>query len=316
MTDQAALIESFGGTPTPEQAAQLLYGDTTAVEIEEAPEPQVDGVADDDVEPVDPVETVEPVESADSVIVAKDGIHTIPYEKLTEARNNANTWKAEAESARAELERLRAEGQSKAVEKQMAVAEAAIDAGVDPELFGDFSEEDLKKGILKLVDAEVSRKVEKLLEPIKAQKMQSEADAHYREIYSAHPDADSIFESGEFQNWMASKPGFMQKALTNALTAGAAKDIIEVFGQYKAETAKPETTKPVSTANQDKAKAKEIVSKAKPSTPMSLSDIPGGRVADNAGRLEAIRRMTPQAQIDAVMALSPEQREAYMNNQV
>ena len=49
-----------------------------------------------------------PTEAQAQVILAKDGVHTIPYEKLAEAREEGKHWKAQAQAAQDALAALQA----------------------------------------------------------------------------------------------------------------------------------------------------------------------------------------------------------------
>ena len=51
---------------------------------------------------------------AKAVILAKDGVHTIPYAKLEEARQGSHHCKAMAEAAAAEQDALKAQAQQRA----------------------------------------------------------------------------------------------------------------------------------------------------------------------------------------------------------
>ena len=152
------------------------------------------------------------------VLMAKDGVHTIPYEKLTEARSSAQQWQAQAEAAQQELQALRAEAQARADQGQaptrtdamVAAAEAAIDAGADPADFGDFSEEALVAGIRKTVSAQVQAEVAKALAPLRKQEQEqqqarerSAVEAHHSAILTAHPDASSVVQSAELDAFTA-----------------------------------------------------------------------------------------------------------------
>ncbi|RPP85389.1 hypothetical protein IPC1125_34870, partial [Pseudomonas aeruginosa] len=132
-----------------------------------------------------------------AVILAKDGKHTIGYEKLVEARQGEQHWKAQAQAAQAELQRLRDEAAARATageaptsqDNQLAAAQAAMDQGVDPAIFGDFSEEALAAGIQKLIDAKVEARVSALVDqnlaPIQKKEAESAASAHLNAIYEA-----------------------------------------------------------------------------------------------------------------------------------
>lgn len=168
-----------GGDLTPEQAAQLLQmgdtpGDTGASASEPSNVPdvapaQIEGQAVPEGE-----KTATPDESGltaeNAVILAKDGKHTISYDKLVQAREAAQTAQAAQQAMAAQLEaanqklvELQAQAQARAEAGQAptqddtnaAAAQAAIDAGVDPALFGDFSPEAMAKGVAQLVQAQV-----------------------------------------------------------------------------------------------------------------------------------------------------------------
>ncbi len=51
---------------------------------------------------------------------------------------------------------------------------------------------------------------------------------HYRQIYAAHPDADTLFTSAEFRQWLSSNPKFQQTAVT-----GSTQDVISMFSAFK-----------------------------------------------------------------------------------
>lgn len=92
----------------------------------------------------------------------------------------------------------------------MAAAQAAIASGVDPALFGDFSEEALTKGIATLVDQRVEERISKVIAPLKQHQQRSAQDAHFDAIYKAHPDADSVAESAGLKAWTAAQPSYVR----------------------------------------------------------------------------------------------------------
>lgn len=126
-TQQNEFIQALQGDLTPEQAAQLLelgeLGDTGAMpDNGGAPDASTDagdaGNAEGDAgtnqpnteaaaaagEPAKPdaqegaAGDAEP-DPANAVVLAKDGKHTIPYDKLVQAREGEKHWKAQAEAA-------------------------------------------------------------------------------------------------------------------------------------------------------------------------------------------------------------------------
>lgn len=254
-----------------------------------------------------------------AVILAKDGRHTIPYDKLVEARNGEREWRERALTATQELESLKAQAAERAAagasptdtDEKVAVAEAAIAAGVDASLFGDFSEEALSAGIQKLVQERVQaalQQFETKLAPLQSAQMLTDSEKHYAAIYSAHPDADSIAQSAELDAWIAKQPGFAQAAYQRVLADGTTKEIIDLFDAYKL-SASESTQQQTATAT---AAARQVVAKAQLAPPETLTDIPGG-VGGKASRFDALADMNPEDQLDAVSAMTPEQIAAYMD---
>ena len=330
--------DSFNdGDWSPEQAAQYLEmsmnGDTSQGESIETPadtaaDEQTDTPDDKDDTPATEAPTDTPDDSSnddvegEKVVLARDGVHTIPYEKLVEARERDRVSQEQLAAANAELESLRKQLQTPAnvaptqQEQDIETAQAAIDAGVNPDYFGDFSEEALADGINRLIDervtAQVDARVAKALEPMQQKEQESAADAHMRTIYDAHQDADSIVESGEFNTWKASQPTYVQAALDGVLQQGTAEQVVELLNNYKQSTnSTPDGAKP--TAEQLKAKAREAINNTAPVVPASLSDIPGGhKGATNI--TEQMESMSAIELADTMMDWSPEKREQYLNN--
>ena len=341
------LTQAFenGGDLTPEQAAQLLQmgdtpGDTGASASEPSNVPdvapaQIEGQAVPEGE-----KTATPDESGltaeNAVILAKDGKHTISYDKLVQAREAAHAAQAAQQAMAAQLEaanqklvELQAQAQARAeagqaptqADTNAAAAQAAIDAGVDPALFGDFSPEAMAKGVAQLVQAQLDARmaaIDAKLQPIQQQTARSATEVHLSAIYSAHPDADSIVESQEFAAWKSTQPGVVRAALDAALTTGSTNDVIEVFSAFKAATGQAA----VPTAATAKAgqispaqAAKAAIARAAAPMPASISDIPGGR-AGPTNVLEAMENMNGPEMLSAMNAMTPEQIDAYLNAQI
>lgn len=341
------LTQAFenGGDLTPEQAAQLLQmgdppGDTGASASEPSNVPdvapaQIEGQAVPEGE-----KTATPDESGltaeNAVILAKDGKHTISYDKLVQAREAAQTAQAAQQAMAAQLEaanqklvELQAQAQARAeagqaptqADTNAAAAQAAIDAGVDPALFGDFSPEAMAKGVAQLVQAQVQARMAELdakLQPIQQQTARSATEVHLSAIYSAHPDADSIVESQEFAAWKSTQPGVVRAALDAALTTGSTNDVIEVFSAFKAATgqaAVPTATTAKAGQISPAQAAKAAIARAAAPMPASISDIPGGR-AGPTNVLEAMENMNGPEMLSAMNAMTPEQIDAYLNAQI
>ena len=269
-------------------------------------------------------------EPAGTPISSKSGAYTIPYEKLTEARHARDTLKAENEALKAQLADLttaqaqnlaaaQAQAQARAdagqaptqADAHLAAAQAAVAQGVDASLFGDFSEEALAGGIAKLVDqraaALVDAKLAAALAPFQQREAKSAAESHQNAIYTAHPDADEVYESAEFKAWMGSQPGFARAAIEQTLAKGTTEQVIEVFSAFKAAAGKGNPADAVTKA----------LAKAQQQPPTSLSDLPGV-AASGAGDAERVAALAgdPAALLDFMAGLSPEKQNRLMNSVV
>lgn len=262
------------------------------------------------------------IDPAKAVVLAKDGVHTIPYDRLEKARQGEQHWRAQAEAAQQQLAELQARAQARAdagqaptkTDNMVAQAEAAIEAGADVGMFGDFSEEALASGIAKLVTQQVAAQVNKAMEPLQAKQQQSEAQAHYDAIYKAHPNADSIVQSAEFKAWVDAQPSVVRNAywqLFDPQEGGSAEQIVEVFDAFVKSSGKSAPT----TEAPEKAKAEAAAASARAEPPVSLSGIPGGR-ADGLSPQERMASLGGQELYSAMENMSPAQIEAYLNKQM
>ena len=265
--------------------------------------------------------TPEP-EPEKAVVLAKDGVHTIPYEKLAEAREGEKHWKAQAEAAAAELAALRAQAQQRAeageaptqTDAAVATAQAAIAQGVDPAIFGDFSEEALAQGIQKLVDMRVQEQVSaalnKALAPIQQKQQIDAVQSHMSDIYAAHPDADSIAESKELADWIDALPSFARAGYQAVLQQGTTAEVIEFFDTFKQATGKAAQQNTPEQSDVSAA-AKAALAKAKAQVPTSLSEIPAGSKAHH-DEAEALMEMSDSNALNSFMGKSPEQIRALL----
>lgn len=257
-----------------------------------------------------------PTDAQAQVILAKDGVHTIPFEKLVEAREEGKHWKAQAQAAQDALAALQAQADARAdagkaataTDKAVEAASAAIEAGADPDLFGDFSEEAIRAGVKKLVAEQaaslresIRAELQQELAPIKQAKQVDEAEQARNLVLSKHPDAASIAESAELEQWVQSKPAFVRGAYQQVITGGTPAQVVELLDAFKAET-KPATAN----AGAEAAAAKAIAN-AKTRSPSSLSDIPGG-VAASTNPAEGLADASAQDLISKFEGLSEKAR--------
>lgn len=312
-TDQILENIDESGQVTPEMGAALLdaelYGDTAAAEKVSVPATNPEQGRD---KPTDVGNAVEQAANTDkqpdpepepskalgedeqnaenTVVLAKDGKHTIPFESLQSARDQLKQYKQQLDEANAKLAAQQAPDQSQQVQQNAATAEALIQAsGNDADviaLFGDFTEESLAKGVNALVDQKVSAQVEAAIQqaiaPFQQQQMQmqqmSAEQRHFATIEAAHPDYESVGESQEFANWMEAQPSITRNAYNNVLQGGSAQDVNELLSLYKSQNVNQAAQQPDPTAEMV-AKAKQAVQNAPKQIPISVSDMPAGAPA-------------------------------------
>ena len=276
-----------GDSTTPVQSGEP---DTAATEVK--PEPTVEVVGETKPEPV---------------ILAKDGIHTIPFEKLAEARESERLARQMAADLQAQLDALKSAPAAK-VETPEPVEQGDV--------FGDFSEEAIAKGVEKLVasktaalTADLEARLAAVLAPLQAKQVESATDQHFSAINAAHPDVESVVPSQEFNNWIDSQPSVVRGSLKHAIEEGTALEVIEVLDAYKASTGKTVATPPkVNVA----AAAQAAIAKAQSAPPMSLSEIPAGAnvVSDE---VNAMMEMSSVGLMSKFDGKTPEQIMALMS---
>ena len=253
-----------------------------------------------------------PTDAQAQVILAKDGVHTIPFEKLVEAREEGKHWRAQAQAAQDALAALQAQADARAdagkaataTDKAVEAASAAIEAGADPDLFGDFSEEAIRAGVKKLVaeqTAALRAELAREFAPIKQAAEVNEVEQARNLVLSKHPDAASIAESAELDQWVQSKPAFVRGAYQQVITEGTPAQVVELLDAFKAET------KPATANAGTEAAAAKAIANAKTRSPSSLSDIPGG-VAASTNPAEGLADASAQDLISKFEGLSEKAR--------
>lgn len=243
-----------------------------------------------------PAPTPAPAGEEPKVILAKDGVHTIPFEKLEEARNSEKAAKAETARVLAELEALKASNTAAPAATPTSTP-APAPGEQDGNIFGDYSDAALAKGIEKLVEQRVAEQVSAVLAPIEKQRQEAALSEHFTKILTAHPNMDSLLESKEFGDWVKAQPSFMHSGITAALKQGTADQVIEVFDSFTNAVktpAPPASGAPAPASNNAamvdaRAKAAKAIADAKNKPPSSLSEIPGqaGALDESQALLEA-----------------------------
>lgn len=303
------LANQVDGQLTDAQTMQMLglpEGDSTQVQSS-VPDAAADAEPDTQVD----VKAVEPAPQVTPVLMAKDGVHTIDYQKLVDAREAERVARAQMAEMMQELDALKKAPKTTAPEVTPAEMQEA-----DGDLFGDFSEEAIGKGVEKLVasrtaaiEAKFEAKLNAILAPVQAKQAESATEGHFSSIQTAHPDVESVIPSEQFGKWIDAQPSFVRDGFKAVVEQGTAAQVIEMLDAYKSATGKTAaaTAKP-SVA----AAAQAAIAKAQSAPPMSLSEIPAGSSAavDEAG---ALLEMSDAGMMSKFDGKSPEQIMALMN---
>ncbi|MFG0381092.1 hypothetical protein ACF8C6_09025 [Pseudomonas sp. zbq_18] len=337
--DQFFEQEGIDGRLTPEQAAQLMalsaQGDTDVSSSENGgapeatPEPEAkQAEAQDATSTTDPESADEP---DDAVVVAKDGKTIIPYATLKAERTEKQQWKGQAteyqaqlEAAQQEIAELKAQAQARAdagiaptaTDQQLATAQAALDAGVDPAIFGDFSEEGLANGINQLAEQRVKpvlAKVDQLEQQVatllkeREQSAQAANTKTFAEAVAAkHADWQEVVESDAFDNWVNSQPSFVQERINAVLDDATVEQAVELLDAFKATQKAPAPQAGTRTA------AQQVIASTKAQAPVSLSDIPGA-AGGAASEFEVLASLSPNDLSARLNSMPQEKVEAFLN---
>lgn len=275
-------------------------------------------------------------------IASKSGHYTIPFQRLADARSERDQWRAKAEQLEQQLQTLAAKpqanieqaeqaaqaradaGQSPTqADKNLQAAKDAVSQGVDPAVFGDFSEEGIAKGLTLVqqqfearinqrLDAHMQAMQEKLaaqLEPLRQREQQSAAHAHQSAILAAHPDAVEVVESAQFQKWRESLPSFMRAGVSRVLESGNTQEVIEVFDSFKQAggskpTGKGADAQPVAPSGTPANAPRRV--------PASLSEVAGAAPSDDTQQMLQMAG-DPASLLDRMSSMTPEQIEALMS---
>lgn len=213
-------------------------------------------------------------------LLAKDGVHTIPFQRLKDAETKAAEWEAVAKSQESLIESLK---QAKIADAKTGGTE--VQEAVLAEYAGEFPEvvNDLKPYMQAMIDAGVKAKMSELesrlnsaIEPMQKATAEDAADAHFSAIKSVVTDFDALVESNAVGEWIMTQPKFMQASMQDVLDKGTAADVIDLFTAYKATLGTQKDVSATPSKEDLKTQAAAVIAKAKASTPVSLTDIPSG----------------------------------------
>ncbi|ULJ66651.1 hypothetical protein [Wielerella bovis] len=290
------------GDLSPEQAAALLdevmHGDDADVDLDDdaTESAEDDAVADDVVEDAAQKETPETEAETEAEVADTPNL----AEKLAALEAELAALKAEKQP--------QAETPKTVADLPESVQELAEKSGVSDEqlaeMFGDFSEKDIVKGVQQLVQMqvadEVDKRVQAALQPLQAREQQAQLQAHYQAILSAHPDAGELADSPELKAWVEKLPKYAQNGVREILDKGSAADIIDVLNDFKAATGRVQAKQPEPQPETKKAKV-----------PDTLGQIPAGRAA--VSQQEVLGNLPPEKLVERLSELSPEQIEKFLN---
>ncbi len=328
------------GALTPEQAAQLLElpheGDTVdETETASAPAP---APAQPDTSPAVDVESnatktdAEPANlTADNAaILAKDGKHLIPFDKLAEARESAQRAAAERDEAQRIAAELQAKLEAASRQPEVTQTEAkdtkpaevvdlkalreqhyeAIQAG-DKTLALELGEK-IEAEVVRRAEAAAAQRVTQREQETAAQaaaaalqRVATEAKAKYPALDEAgdKADQDAIDFVVSKRDALIARGEAPHKALEQAVAKAA-----ELF-KWNGQAAPQPSPKDAAAA------AAAAIANAKTTTPATLSDIPGGKPAGQSLEVR-MASMNAAEMVELMESLTPEQREDLLNRTV
>ncbi|MDI3512630.1 MAG: hypothetical protein PWQ61_3397 [Betaproteobacteria bacterium] len=315
------------GALTPEQAAQLLelphQGDTVD-QTEQAAAPATAPAPDTSAaEPNTTTEAATDELSADNaVILAKDGKHTIPFDKLAEARESAQQAAAERDAAvrkAAELQALLDAAKQPAQEQKPAAAAVDLTALRKERLQALATGDDARALELdEQIDAERDRLADeranqRMAAKIEQDQAQAAANALQRvaaELKVQYPALDQsspkyspgaeAFVVAE-RDLLIAQGAKVDEALRQAVSKAA-----PVFGWSNGQ---PQPKPDVKSAAEAAAAA---IANAKAPTPATLSDIPGGKPAGLTLEEQMAAKSGPEM-LDVMQSMSKDQIVDFMN---
>ena len=262
------------------------------------------------------------VEDKPAVILAKDGVHTIPFEKLTEARAGEQHWKSVAEQAQAALEALKNAPAATQAPAKTEETQAPANQASDEVDFGDYSDEAIRKGVQKLVAiqteairTELESKLNKVVAPIQKSEAEKATEEHFKTIETAHPDFESVVVSKEMNDWIEKQPSFLRPGYRAVIEQGTAPQVVELLDAYKSSAGKPAAANRNGNADSVAAAAQAAIAKAQAAPPSSLSEIPSGSMAHH-DPAEAVMEMSTASLMNMFDGKTPEQIKTLLNRSI
>lgn len=237
------------------------------------------------------------------VVVAKDGKHTIPYEELQAAREQARYWQAKAEEAQAAAESRQQQAEAppdssvdlKALRKELREAFLLDDEARVEELEAQIDEEIARRAEVAVVNVLTRRAAE-----AEAAAQAREVEAVAAELIKEYPFLDhtkSTANDEAISMVQAISAMYASQGMpaVGALTSAVDK-VVKLFGQEAMPSGR------AGALSDAEARAAAVIAGAKSKVPSSMSSIPAA-AAPPADEAQALAAMSPQAVQDRMMEM-------------
>jgi hypothetical protein len=293
------MLEQLGEADlTDEQMSRILTGDGEIAEggtgddrNSQNPEAKSEG---EPAPATDEVKDEEGKAAGDKpVIMAKDGVHTIEYEKLVEARDEAKVAKEQNRVLQEQLSAIQSERDD--LQAKMAEAtkqdEAAGNTAATDELLASFKEDYpefyavLQRETTAASQALISRieALEKMtgqIAPVIAKSQEDAAVSHFDTIRNGVEGYDQIVaQSEKVHAWIDSQPDLLRNAYAEIVANGSAKDVVAVLNTFKQATGFVVTPSEGGGKTVDVDAAIAAATQGGKRIPSSLSSLPSGSAA-------------------------------------
>lgn len=317
--DVDKMIEQAGDElMTPEQMARILTGNGDIPEAE-GDDTLLAGDGKSEGEPAPAIEE-EKVE-AKPVILAKDGVHTIEYEKLVEARDGEQAAKNQARVLQEQLTAIQAERdelQAKITEAAQQDADTGSTVATDellasfkedyPEFYAVLQRETTQANSALMARLDAVEKIAGQLAPVIEKNQADAGEAHFKAIREGVEGYDQIVaQSEKVYAWISEQPKALREAYEDIVANSSnAQDVITVLNTFKAATGF--TPAVVNAGAKKTGDIDKIIAAAKqaPKIPTSMSDIPASSSVPH-DEVAAMLEKTAVGQMQAFHGKTPDQ---------
>lgn len=250
-------------------------------------------------------------EEQEPVVLAKDGIHTIPYSRIEELQSKVEQFRLDAEKSKqiaakheSELEELRAalESKNEILAKMQDAQQSDTQTGTTEAmdaLMADLSDD--YPGAAKLISS-LLKQVQDITKEVQVTRAERDEERARKSALTAAEKAQIEFNEAamgfepkyletiskdEFWKWFDEQPAYV-RAVQKISDPQASAEVVTAFLKHTASAS--DSAQP-GAAPLDKEKLKESLAKAKTPAVKSLSDVPGGS-NPATDELEAIAEMS------------------------